>query len=148
MTIAPVSDVGDSQSEQKRSGGWDMAGLSGELQMQARMERLTGFSTFVSMNLIGIMVNTFLVLSFAATATTAGKLCLFVSTLAVSIVGPVAARTILAEIDALRKDHAKAFEGSAYISHIASIPIAMFGMLSVGLNLLAFLVHVWTIYGG
>lgn len=96
-------------------------------------------------NILGVSINLWLILAYAADATLPAKLSLLLSITGVAFFSVLPARSLFADVDALRRD-AAAGNSPAYAKELASKPIWLFVTLSIGLNALIAMVQTWALF--
>lgn len=110
-------------------------------------DRVTSYPRLVMANIVGIVANLWLILSYGPTASTPAKCAILLSVIAVALICSLPARSLFADIDAFRKDLASTQGQSAYGRELASKPLSLFVALTVGFNALIVVVQAWALFG-
>lgn len=110
-------------------------------------DRVTSYPRLVMANIAGIIANLWLILSYGPTASMPAKCAILLSVIAVALICSLPARSLFADIAALRTDLAAVQGPSAYGRELAGKPIPLFIALTMGFNALVALVQAWALFG-
>lgn len=108
-------------------------------------DRSAAYPLLAIVNVIGMIANLWIILAHGAAASTPAKFAIFLSIVAVALLSSLPARSLFADIAALREDMADESQ-TAYGRELASKPIPLFAGLTIGFNALVAIVQTWALF--
>lgn len=103
-----------------------MSGFNIDQQLLARYSRLRIWTMATAVCMFGVIANTYLVLTFAGSASFGGKLALAALIIAVTVYAILNTKTAAGELKALQQDRVAELEGTKYQENHDQIPVGQY----------------------